>query len=103
SPFPLSRSRGRTQESDSRQLSRLLRACRERPHRCAAEQRHECASPHSITSSAREHFSLTCALSDHVLGGRQAAPNNCPAIVLRPNGPTGPSGSFFLRQGCSPD
>jgi hypothetical protein len=31
----------------------LLRARRERPRRRAAEQRHELAPPHSITSSAR--------------------------------------------------
>src|SRR5262249_62436685 len=76
-------------------------ARRERP--CggrAAENCDELAAVHSITSSAREHYSLTCALSDHVLHGKQASPNNCPAIVPRPNGPTGPSAPFFPRQGC---
>src|SRR5215472_5971859 len=40
------------QEPDDRPAW-LLRARRERPHRCAAEQRDELAPPHSITSSAR--------------------------------------------------
>src|SRR5262245_32285250 len=41
------------QEADHRHR-RLLRARRERPRRCAAEQRYELAAPHhSITSSAR--------------------------------------------------
>src|SRR5262249_7441375 len=52
SQFPLGRSRGRAQEPDGRQLSRLLRARRERPCSRAAEQRYERAAPHSITSSA---------------------------------------------------
>src|SRR4051812_14993261 len=40
-----------SEESNDRHR-RLLRARRERPHRRAAEQRDELASPHSITSSA---------------------------------------------------
>jgi hypothetical protein len=31
----------------------------------------------------RKTDSLTCALSDHALGCRRAAPNSCPAIVRR--------------------
>src|SRR5262249_54871244 len=42
----------RSQVSDGRKLRRLLRPCRERPSRRAAEQRDELPSPHSITSSA---------------------------------------------------
>jgi len=34
-------------------MGRLLRARRERPRSCTAEQRDELAPPHSITSSAR--------------------------------------------------
>src|SRR5262245_1904588 len=42
------------QKPDGRQLARLLRPRRERPRgRRAAEQRHELAASHSITSSAR--------------------------------------------------
>ena len=48
----LARRRARAQESDGRQLRRLLRARRERPRRRAAEQRDELAPLHSITSSA---------------------------------------------------
>src|SRR5215475_14211993 len=40
------------EKSDHRH-PRLLRTCPERPRGCAAEQRDECAPPHSITSSAR--------------------------------------------------
>src|SRR5262249_16451425 len=39
-------------EITDHRLSRLLRRCRERPRRCAAEQRDELAPLHSITSSA---------------------------------------------------
>src|SRR5262249_24340143 len=42
----------RAQEPDRRQLPRLLRACRQRPRRRAADERDELSSPHSITSSA---------------------------------------------------
>ena len=53
-PLALGRRRARAQEPDGRQLSRLLRARRERPRRRrAAEQRDELAPLHSITSSAR--------------------------------------------------
>src|SRR5262249_57916731 len=51
-PRALRRRRGRAQEPNGRQLSRLLRARRERPRRSAAEQRDERAPSHSITSSA---------------------------------------------------
>src|SRR5262249_30073797 len=48
------RRRGRPQKPDGRQLSRLLRARRERPRDSrAAEKRDELAPLHSITSSAR--------------------------------------------------
>src|SRR5262245_47716565 len=50
-PLALRRRAARSEQSDSRHL-RLLRARRERPRRCAAEQRDELAPPHSITSSA---------------------------------------------------
>src|SRR5262249_35571256 len=43
----------RTQEPNGRQLTRLLRARRERPCRRAAEQGDERPTFHSITSSAR--------------------------------------------------
>jgi hypothetical protein len=51
---PVSPGRGRAdaEEPDSRQVPRLLRARRERPRGCTAEQRDELAPPHSITSSA---------------------------------------------------
>src|SRR5205807_594314 len=53
-PLASARPRGRAQEPDGGQLSRLLRARRERPSsRRAAEQRDELAPIHSITSSAR--------------------------------------------------
>src|SRR5262249_39840343 len=53
-PLALDQGRGGAQESDGRQLARLLRARRERQRRRAAEQRDELAArPHSITSSAR--------------------------------------------------
>src|SRR5215831_6912474 len=54
-PLALDQGRGGAQESDGRQLPRLLRARRERPRRSrAAEQRDEVAPRyHSITSSAR--------------------------------------------------
>src|SRR5262249_57754862 len=77
----IARSRNRivrawTQNADPPHSVRLLCPRRERPPCCrAAEQRDELAPFHSITSSAREHYSLTCALSDHVLGGRPAVPN----------------------------
>src|SRR5262249_19183357 len=49
------RRRGRPQKPDGRQLSRLLRARRERPRDSrAAEQRDERAALHSITSSASD-------------------------------------------------
>src|SRR5262245_38579378 len=52
-PLAPGRSRGRSQKSDSRQLTRLLRARRERPRRrSAAEKRDEIAPLHSISSSA---------------------------------------------------
>src|SRR5262245_35147069 len=35
------------QHADPSHLLRLLRACRERPRRCAAEKRDEVASPHA--------------------------------------------------------
>src|SRR5262249_42822439 len=47
------RRRCRAQESNPRHLSRLLRACGNRPCSRAAEQRDELAPLHSITSSAR--------------------------------------------------
>src|SRR5262249_26902485 len=53
SPWSPGRSRGRAKKPDGRHLPRLLRPRRERPYRCAAEQRDELAAPHSITSSAR--------------------------------------------------
>jgi hypothetical protein len=40
-------------EEPDRRHRRLLRACRERPRRRAAEQRDELAAFHSITSSAK--------------------------------------------------
>src|SRR5262244_3989976 len=50
---PLGGGRIRSQEPDGRQLRRLLRPCRERPRRCAAECCDELSPPdHSITSSA---------------------------------------------------
>src|SRR5262245_19047444 len=52
-PLTFGRRRGGPQVTDSRQLPRLLRPHRERPHRRAAEQRDELAPPHSMTSSAR--------------------------------------------------
>src|SRR5215475_10709635 len=51
-PFTLDQGRGGAQESDGRQLHRLLRARREGPRRRAAEQHDEFAAPHSMTSSA---------------------------------------------------
>src|SRR5262249_57373069 len=53
-PLARGRRRSRAQETDRRQLRRLLRPCRERPRRHrAAEQRDErAAATHSITSSA---------------------------------------------------
>src|SRR5215469_10493717 len=45
--------RNRHQHADTTNSLRLLRACRERPRRRAAEQRDEGAPFHSITSSAR--------------------------------------------------
>jgi len=57
SPQSVGRRRSRAQEPDRRQLARLLRPRRERPRRCATEQRDELAPlhlrGHSITSSAR--------------------------------------------------
>src|SRR6516162_5726246 len=51
--FPIVRSRGQENANESRLLA-LLRAHRERPRGSrAAEQRHELAPLHSITSSAR--------------------------------------------------
>src|SRR5215831_15628730 len=52
-PLALDQGRGGAQESDGRQLAGLLRARRERPRGCTAEQRDELATFHSITSSAR--------------------------------------------------
>src|SRR5262249_46460582 len=53
-PLSLKQRRARAQEPNGRQLCRLLRARRERPHsRRAAENRDERTSVHSITSSAR--------------------------------------------------
>src|SRR5262245_4478658 len=53
-PLALDQGRGGAQESDGRQLARLLRARRERPCGCrAAKKRDEGAAlDHSITSSA---------------------------------------------------
>ena len=42
-----------TQDSNDRQLCRLLRVRRQYRHRAAAEKRDELAAIHSITSSAR--------------------------------------------------
>src|SRR5262249_52323625 len=54
-PMAVGRRRAGAQETDSRQLSRLLRPRRERPRRRrAAEQRDELATFHSITSSATD-------------------------------------------------
>jgi hypothetical protein len=54
SPFAGGQTRALAQKPDGRQLTRLLRAGRERPYgRRAAEQRDELAALHSITSSAR--------------------------------------------------
>src|SRR5262249_3485824 len=54
-PWPPGRSRGPAQKPDGRQLTRLLRARRERPGCRAAEQRDELAAPnHSITWAASE-------------------------------------------------
>src|SRR5262249_10608479 len=53
---PTLRERRAAEEPDHRHR-RLLRARRERPGRCAAEQRYELAAPHSITSSARSRNS----------------------------------------------
>src|SRR5262249_4036954 len=47
------RLRGPAAEVTNARRRRLLRAGRERPRRCAAEQRDERAARHSITSSAR--------------------------------------------------
>src|SRR5215831_18365881 len=48
-------SKRRAAEESNHRHRWLLRARRERPyHRCAAEQRNECAPPHSITSSASD-------------------------------------------------
>src|SRR5262245_49442310 len=44
---------GRRQIANTRRLDGLLRACRERPRRRAAEQRDEFATFHSSNSSAR--------------------------------------------------
>src|SRR5262245_17041086 len=52
-PLAIGRRCGLAQVPDGRQLPRLLRARRERPCRCNAEQRDELAPLHSITSSAR--------------------------------------------------
>ena len=44
------------QEPDGRQFARLLRPCRERPHRrSAAEQRDELASPHGGLLHSQDH------------------------------------------------
>src|SRR5262249_31290223 len=51
-PLALRRGRSRAKLPDCGQLAGLLRARRERPRSCAAEQLDELSSPHSITSSA---------------------------------------------------
>src|SRR5262245_45861777 len=43
----------RVEHADPPHSGRLLRACRHRPRRRAAEKRYELAASHSITSSAR--------------------------------------------------
>src|SRR5262252_9066418 len=48
----------RPQYGNQRQTCRLLRARRERPRGCAAEQRDERAPVHSITSSASSWIEL---------------------------------------------
>src|SRR6516225_1436852 len=52
--FASGRTRALAQETDGRQLARLLRSRRERPcSRCTTDERNELAAPHhSITSSA---------------------------------------------------
>src|SRR5262249_42924494 len=52
-PLAINRRVAGTQESDGRQLARLLRARRERERRRATAKRDELAALHSITSSAR--------------------------------------------------
>src|SRR5262249_51736717 len=49
-------------EADPVDLSRLLRARRERPRRRAAEQRDELAALHSITSSARSRIEVEISI-----------------------------------------
>src|SRR5262249_40468310 len=63
-PFAARGTRALPQETDGRQLSRLLRARRERPRDSgAAEQRDELAAPHSITSSVRASTSRPSAFA----------------------------------------
>jgi hypothetical protein len=82
-PFAIGRRRVRTHVPDGRQLARLLRARRERPHRRRAEQGDELPTFHSINSSARwrrhpghkRHLTLTPHMGRAVVAvGRRAWP-----------------------------
>jgi hypothetical protein len=68
-----------SKEPDGRELAHLLRACRERARRRAAEQADEGAPLHSITSSARAGTVMPSAFPPEAEASVAVASGSCGA------------------------